>query len=195
VAVADVPRRREGLEAIVAGLAADGMPVASWRAVAAEPQIVSRFDHLVALDPPPGGRSDPLLGGGPRAHLAWGPAEAAFALLVWRAELEVRPALVETYRTLRDLPDAPSPEAVEAVLRGPGRYPRAPETCATLLLVLADLALVDFDVGSRSFRVLDAPRTELARSATYRACQSRLAAIERALAGELDRPAAGARAA
>jgi single-stranded-DNA-specific exonuclease len=195
VAVADVPRRREGLEAIVAGLAPDGMPVASWRAIATEPQIVSRFDHLVALDPPPGGVSDPLLGLGPRPHLAWGPAEAEFALLVWRAELELRPALVETYRALRELPDAPAPEAVEAALRGPGRYPRAPETCAPLLLVLAELALVDFDVESRSCRVLEAPRTELARSAAYGACHSRLAAIERTLAGELDRPAAGARAA
>jgi single-stranded-DNA-specific exonuclease len=189
VAVADVPRRREGLEAVVAGLAPDGLPVASWARIAADPELVSGFDHLIALDPPPGGVADHVLQAVPRAHLAWGPAEAEFALLVWRTELQLRPALIETYRALRELREPPLPAALEATLRGGGRYPRTPETCARLLLVLAELALLDFDIDSRSCRVLDAPRTELARSRTYRTCQARLTAIERALAGELDRPA------
>ena len=187
-AVADVPRRREGLEAVVAGLAPDGLAVASWGAVAAEPALAAGFDHLVALDPPPGGVTDPLLQTVPRAHLAWGPAEAEFALLVWRAELELRPALVETYRAIRELPN-PRSQMLEAALRGPGRYPRTPETCARVLLVLAELALIEFDVESRSCRVLRAPRTDLGRSRIYRACQARLTAIERALEAELDRPA------
>src|ERR687896_293940 len=51
VAVADVPRRREGLEAIVAGLAPDGMPVASWGAIAADPALVDSFRALRALAP------------------------------------------------------------------------------------------------------------------------------------------------
>jgi single-stranded-DNA-specific exonuclease len=189
VAVADVPRRREGLEAVVAGLAPDGLPVASWAPIAADPELVSGFDHLLALDPPPGGVADHLLQAVPRAHLAWGPAEAEFALLVWRTELQLRPALIETYRALREPREPPLPATLEATLRGGGRYPRTPETCARLLLVLAELALLDFDIDSRSCRVLDAPRTELARSRTYRTCQARLTAIERALAGELDRPA------
>ena len=188
VVVADVPRRREGLEAVVAGLAPEGLAVASWGAVAGEPAVAAGFDHLVALDPPPGGVADPLLQAAPRAHLAWGPAEAAFALLVWRAELELRPALVEAYRAVRGLRD-PRSQMLEAALRGRGRYARTPETCARVVLVLAELGLIEFDVESRSCRVLDAPRTELGRSPIYRACQARLTAIERALAGELDRPA------
>jgi single-stranded-DNA-specific exonuclease len=195
VAVADVPRRREGLEAIVAGLAADGMPVASWGTIAGEPDLVWEFEHLVALDPPPGGLSDPLVAAGPQAHLAWGPAEAEFALLVWRSELELRPALAEIYRALRGLPEQSPPDALETALRGRGRYGRTPETAARVLRVLTELALVDFDIESRSCRVLNAPPTELTRSAVYRACQARLASIERALAGELDRPAARAQAA
>jgi hypothetical protein len=42
--------------------------------------------------------------------------------------------------------------------------------------------------------MLDAPRTDLERSTTFRACAERLAAIERALGAELER-AAPARAA
>ena len=59
VAVADVPRRRAGLEAVVAGLSDGPMPVSSWGALAAHPSLVERFGHLVALDPPPGGVSTP----------------------------------------------------------------------------------------------------------------------------------------
>ena len=104
VAVADVERRRHGLEEIVAGLAPDGMAVASWSAIEADPRLAAAHDHLVALDPPPGGTADPLLRAGARAHLAWGPAEAEFALQVWRAELDLRPALASAYRMLRELP-------------------------------------------------------------------------------------------
>jgi hypothetical protein len=171
------------------------MPVASWETIAAEPELVWEFEHLVALDPPPGGVSDPLLRRRPRAHLAWGPAEAEFALLVWRAELELRPVLTESYRALRGLPPDPSPEALEAALRGEGRYPCTPEACARVLHILAELGLLEFDIDSRSCRVLDAPRTELGRSTLYRACQARLAAIERALGGEVSPATSRARAA
>jgi len=191
VAVADVPRRRKGLEEAVAGLAPDGMPVASWSAIAAQPTLVSGFDHLVALDPPPGGLNDPLLWVGSQAHLAWGLAEAEFALLVWRAELGLRPVLTETYRALRGQPPGAAPDDLETALRGAGRYPRTAESCARLLRVLEELALVEFDAESRSCRVLDAARTDLKHSPAYRACAARLVAIERALRLEL---AAAARA-
>ncbi|MCP5996032.1 hypothetical protein NL385_28240, partial [Klebsiella pneumoniae] len=39
VAVADVPRRRAGLEAVVAGLADGPMAVVSWAALAADPDV------------------------------------------------------------------------------------------------------------------------------------------------------------
>ena len=53
--VADVPRRRAGLEQLVAGLgarAADGGR-RPGRAIAADPALARRPRHLVALDPPP----------------------------------------------------------------------------------------------------------------------------------------------
>jgi single-stranded-DNA-specific exonuclease len=190
VAVADVPRRRQGLEDIVAGLAPGGMAVASWAAVAADPDLAPSADHLVALDPPPGGRADPLLRTGPRAHLAWGPAEAEFALCVHRAELDLRPALADAYRALRALSAEATPEDVERALAGTGRYPRTPESCARLLAVLDELELVELALDRRSCRVREGVRADLTRSSAFRASTQRLAAIERALAAELPQRAA-----
>ena len=63
--------------------------------------------HLVALDPPAAGRTGrSAAGSGAQwAHLAWGPAEAEFALAAWGAELDLRPAL---YGDLPRAPRAPS---------------------------------------------------------------------------------------
>ena len=185
VAVADVERRRRGLEEIVAGLAPDGMAVASWSAIAADPGLAAAHDHLVALDPPPGGVADPLLRLGVRAHMAWGPAEAEFALHVWRAELDLRPALASVYRSLRELaPDADA-TALQQALTGSGRYPRAPAACARLIGVLTELALIELTLDPPSCRVLHAERANLDSSPAYRTCVERLGAIERALGPEL----------
>jgi hypothetical protein len=185
VAVADVERRRRGLEEIVAGLAPDGMAVASWSAIAADPGLVTAHDHLVALDPPPGGVADPLLRLGARAHMAWGPAEAEFALHVWRAELDMRPALASVYRNLRELPSDASAAELQEALTGPGRYPRAPAACARLIGVLTELALIELTLDPPSCRVLQADRANLDSSPAYRASVERLGEIERALAAEL----------
>ena len=187
VAVADVPRRRAGLEAVVAGLSERPMSVTSWGALASGPQLADGFDHVVALDPPPGGMGDPLLRSVPRAHLAWGPAEAEFALTAWRAELDLRPQLTDVYRALRALPSGAPAAELEAALRGSGRYPRSARACARLARVLTELELIQLDAPGRSCRVLDAARSELERSATYRAACDELAATERALAPELPR--------
>ncbi len=185
VVVADIERRRRGLEEIVAGLAPDGMAVASWTAIAADPGLASAHDHLVALDPPPGGVADPLLRLGVRAHMAWGPAEVEFALHVWRAELDLRPALASVYRSLRELPPEAGAAALQEALRGQGRYPRAPAACAQVIGVLTELALIELSLDPPSCRVLQAERANLDSSPAYRASLERLSAIERALAAEL----------
>jgi hypothetical protein len=185
VAVADVARRREGLEAVVAGLAADALSVVAWGSLEADGGLLHGFDHLVALDPPPLGARDPLLGLGPRAHLAWGPAEAEFALCVWRDELDLRPALTEVYRALRELPAGAGPDALEAALGGSRTHPRSPEACARLLAVLSELELAEVRPEERSCRVLEAGRVDLERSPTHRRARERLAAVEAALAAEL----------
>jgi hypothetical protein len=186
-----VPRRQAGLEAIVAGLAPEGLAVAAWTTLASDPALAASVDHLVALDPPPGGRTDPLLRCAARAHLAWGPAEAEFALMVWRAELDLRAALGALYRTLRGLgPDA-GEQALQAALCGDGRYPHSPEHCARLLQVLTELQLVELDLSAPACRVVEtAARADLERSASFRSARGWLAAIELALTPEMGaRPA------
>jgi single-stranded-DNA-specific exonuclease len=185
VAVADVPRRREGLEAIVAGLADEGLSVVSWAAVEASPGLVDGFEHVVALDPPPLGGADPLLAIAPRAHLAWGPAEAEFALQVWRDELDLRPALAEVFRALRDLPADAGRPVIEAALSGSRAHPRRPESGARLLAVLSELGLADVRLEEGSCRLIEGARADLERSPTYRLASERLVAIEGALAAEL----------
>jgi hypothetical protein len=194
VAVADLPRRRAGLEAVVAGLCAEPMPVVSWAALAARPELARGFEHLVALDPPPAGAGDPLLGVTRRAHLAWGPAEAEFAMVAYRAALDLRPQLTEVYRALRELPPEARAAELEGALRGSGRYPRAASACARLLRILTELGLIELDLAAPSCRTLDSVRSELELSATYRATRDQLAAAEHALAPELPRalPAAAA---
>jgi single-stranded-DNA-specific exonuclease len=187
VVVADVARRRVGLEQIVAGLAPEAMPVASWQAVGADPSLARAFDHLVALDPPPRGAGDPLLRIGPRAHIAWGPPEAEFALLVYRAQLDLRPALTQAYRALRALGSRPTADELEAALRGSVDHPRTPELCARLVGVLEELGLIEFAVEPPACRLIDATRRDLAESALFVTCKERLGAIERALSAERER--------
>ena len=158
VAVADVPRRRAGLEAVVAGLRRPDADRRPGRPRHRARSSRAGAGHLVALDPPPRGIRDPLLNLAPRAHLAWGPAEAEFAIAAYRTALDLRPQLAGVYRALRELgPDAP-PEAVVAAARGGGRYPRPIEVCARLLTVLTELGLIELDLEAPSCRVIEASR-------------------------------------
>jgi hypothetical protein len=191
VAVADIPRRRGGLEAVVAALSDGPMPVVSWAVLAARPELAGGFEHLVALDPPPGGLADPLLNATPRAHLVWGPAEAEFAITAYRATLDLRPQLAELYRALRELPSGSEPRRLEAALRGSGRYPRTAAACARLLRVLTELGLIELDLEARTCRVLEAVQSKLERSPAWRAAGAELELIEQALAPELHRMRSG----
>jgi single-stranded-DNA-specific exonuclease len=193
VAVADVPRRREGLEAVVAALANAPMPVVSWEALAARPELAEGYAHLVALDPPPRGIADPVLNLAPRTHLAWGPAEAEFALAAYRAALDLRPQLTDVYRALRELPPDSGQAALEAALRGSGRYPRTATVCARLCKVLTELRLIELDLEAPSWRIVEGVKSDLELSPAYRATRAALEEVEQALSPEL--PAAAPAAA
>ena len=189
VAVADIARRRASLESLIAGLAPAGLPVVSWSALETDPGLCAGFEHLVALDPPPGGSHDPLLCSAPFGHLAWGPAEVEFALAVWRSELDLRPALAAAWRELGELRQGDQTEAIAAALRGGARYPRSAACCGRMLRILRELALLEYssraEGGPACCLLTTGQRTDLERSATYRWCRERLLAVERAL--DIDR--------
>ncbi len=175
---ADVARRRAGLEELVAGMAPGGcLDAVSLDALARTPGLAASYTHLVALDPPPAAGGRDLLAATPASgfvHLAWGAPEAEFALAVWRAGLDLRPALISVYRSLREAGGCRGAD-LERLLRGDGSYPRAAATCARIVRVLLELELVEVEEGSEPLlRVTDSPRTELDRSAAYRAYARRL---------------------
>jgi single-stranded-DNA-specific exonuclease len=188
VLCADVSRRREGLETLVAGITArvrtgdgpacEGLALASWDELAAAPEIAAPYEHVVALDPPvwPGGEA--LIAGSPGpeaafAHLAWGAEEVEFALTVARRSLDMREELVAVYTDLRAAGPAAGAQ-LEAVLRGSGAHPRSPAHAARLVRVLSEVGLVAVEPGP-SCRMLVAHRTELERSPTYMAALERYA--------------------
>jgi len=210
VICADVRRRRDGLERLVAGSARCGgtteqdvigsegarLAVMSWDTLAAAPTVASRFDHLLALDPPPSLSGEALLAAAPArrgagfAHLGWGAAEAEFALAVVEEQLELRPPLTDLYRALRALSPSQQPLSGE-LLRG-ASYPRSPLLCARLVRVLTELGLLSYRPSDRAYQLLDSPPTSLERSPTFVACGELLHEAKRYLReAALPRPGAG----
>ena len=176
--VADVARRRAALEALVAGMAAwtrcavDLVGRARRRAGGRSPAL----DHLLALDPPPVPEGLDVLP--PRSaarwrlvhDLAWGEPERDFALAHWRAQLDLRPPLVELWRALAAPAtlDGDAPRA-RAARRGPAPARRRVSAAgSSACSASSDLARWDAGAGAeRSSRADAAARpTSSARRAT-----------------------------
>ena len=182
IVCADVARRRTSLERV---LGPPGATLVSWSSLAADPALARPFEHLVALDPPPAAAGEGLLAsapGGGMAHQAWGEPEVAFALAAAQAELDLRPALTELYRALRESAES-SGEDLRALLVGAGSYPRTAVLCARLVRVFTELGLVEY--GERRCRVVAGARAELERSPTYIHCQEQLTLARRYLSAAM----------
>jgi hypothetical protein len=182
VVCADVSRRRDAVGRVVGGLG--DAALVSWQTLSARPELAERFPHVVALDPPLSPAGMELLRGAPRAgfaHLAWGEPEIEFALAHAGAELDLRPALAEVYRGLRDADGSAEGARLEALLAGSGTHPRSPAMAARMLTVLRELGLASYGAGRCT--LLGADRVELAGSPTYPAGQARLETARRYLAG------------
>jgi len=187
VACADGARRRESLERVLARLAGpEGLHAVTWEALGRRPELAAPFAHIVAADPAPL-PAPPSLGGEGFLHLVWGDPEIEFALGVAAHALDLRTPLTALYRELRDSPcEGP---ALERALGGDGRHPRRPEHAALLVRVLGELGLARYEPGARACTLLDAQRTSLERSPTYRDCLRRLASVRARLDADRRRPA------
>jgi single-stranded-DNA-specific exonuclease len=170
---ADVGRRHDGLASRVGGFA-----LCSHAALARAPRLADAFDHLVVLDPPACREDDARLraraaaAGGGWVHLTWGDAELRFAQQIHESEYDVRTALVPFYRALRRLGRADG-EELGRLLRGDGPHGRTASLAARLIGVLEELGLVSLDRDLPALAVASTERTELERSAIFRAATAR----------------------
>ena len=168
---AHAPHRARALRSRVGGFA-----VASWAALEDDPRLAAPFTHVVAVDPPTRPPFDHPSGSG-WTHLAWGKPELEFALHIHEWDFALRDPLTALYRALRELGTAAG-EACETVLRGEGPQPRSAALAGRLVRVLAELGLVDVQIGDPTNPALTAvqspERTSLERSPAYRAYQRRL---------------------
>jgi single-stranded-DNA-specific exonuclease len=168
--VADVPRRIRGLAERCGGFA-----LCSHAALGRAPELMSAFEHVVALDPPAHPDEDACLrhgAPGTWAHLTWGAAELRFSQQIHESEHDLRAVLVPLYRALRDRGGAAG-EELEVLLRGDGPHGRSLAQAARLVAILTELGLVSLDRDLQALTVLDAERTALERSPTFRATMQR----------------------
>jgi single-stranded-DNA-specific exonuclease len=182
VVCADVSRRREALGHVMGGLG--DAALISWQTLTPRPALAEQFPHVLALDPPLTAAGMEVLRGAPSAgfvHLAWGEQEVDFALAHAQAELDLRPALAELYRAVRNEEGSADGPQLEALLAGSGTHPRSPAMAARMLTVLRELGLASYAEG-RCALASGADRVELQRSPTYVACQELLAGARSYLA-------------
>jgi single-stranded-DNA-specific exonuclease len=171
VACADARRRRAHLDGRLGGFA-----LVAWHALERDPALLAGYAHVLALDPPVADSQAALVD--ERFTWAWGEAEASYALRAHEAGYDLRPAAAAVYRALR------GGSLQDAVVAAP-----SPAAAGRALRVLDELGLAR--VGGRRAELIPAGRTELERSAAFRAYTTRLAEGRARLAP----PARAARAA
>jgi single-stranded-DNA-specific exonuclease len=165
--------------AAAAGQALDGdrgLLLADWAALARQPGLARRFEHVVLVDPPPFPCLEALAARGEGyVHVAWGDAELDFALKAHEAEWRLRPMLASVFRSLceggGDVRDRP----LAVLLAGTAPHPRTAEQAGRCVRVLTELGLVAWgrDHAGGTLRVVSSEQTELERSSAYVAYDAR----------------------
>ena len=171
------------------GRAAAGLALTDFGALEREPELAAAFEHVVLVDPPAGELDElraqlPCSGAGPGfLHVLWTEAEQEFAARVVAEQWPTREGVAATYRALRQTGDARGRRLREA-LSGGGSYPLCPEAAARRFRVLRELGLVQGspEAGEGVVRVVSSVRTDLQRSAAFRAYSERLSEAQRFLA-------------
>lgn len=187
---ADALRREATLRRTLAGLLPQAEPGATsnlhiicWDELARCPELGLRFEHLVAVDPPPLSDGTELLetisgpGGEAFYHLAFGPGEVEFAELVFASQLDLRKPLIEVFRSLRSACHLTGSE-LRAALEGNDSYRRSEGVCGRIVRVLCELGLGSYTPsqadGGPALSFVSSLETDLSNSSAYRAYQERL---------------------
>ena len=158
---------------------AAGLVLTDWTALALRPESARSFRHLVLIDPPPSqaleGLATAAASPGAYLHLCWGAAELELTERLLSRDLELRGAVAEIWRGLREAGGEVRGAALREVLEGDAGYPRAPEVAARCLRVLAEVDLAEWtgDRVAGSLRVLSSEKTDLGRSRAYGGCLAR----------------------
>jgi single-stranded-DNA-specific exonuclease len=171
------------------GRAAAGLALTDFGALEREPALASAFEHVVLVDPPRSELEELLAGcpcpeGGPGfLHVVWTEAEREFATRALGEQWATREGVAATYRSLRQTGDARG-RRLRETLAGSGGHPLCPEAAARRFRVLRELGLLQGspEGGDGIVRVVSSVRTDLQRSAAFRAYSARLSEAQRYLA-------------
>jgi single-stranded-DNA-specific exonuclease len=154
VAIASGRLAEDSSRAAVADVAeaGGGVLLADWAALASDPSMAARFEHVVIVDPAPFPHLERVASAGRGfLHLAWGDAEVQLALRVHREDWPDRSAAVDLYRSLRSgIVEGPADDdslgvaLLRRALHGPGQDPRSPEVGARRLRLLEELGAVQW---------------------------------------------------
>lgn len=169
------------------GRAEAGLALTDFGALEREPELARAFEHVVLVDPPRN-ELDEMRAGLPGAgdpgflHRLWTEAEQEFASKAAAEQWPTREGVAATYRALRQTGDARGCRLREA-LAGTGGHPLCPEACARRFRVLRELGLLQGapEGGEGVVRVVSSVRTDLQRSAAFRAYSERLSEAQQYL--------------
>jgi single-stranded-DNA-specific exonuclease len=171
------------------GKAEAGLAVADYAALERAPELVCAFEHVVLVDPPRTALEEivsaaPCEESGPGfLHVLWSDAEREFAARALAEQWPGREAVATSFRALQERSEAGGAELREA-LAGGGNHPLCPEACARRFRVLGELGLLQGapEGGAGVVRVVSSEKTELQRSAAFRAYAERLSETQQFLA-------------
>jgi hypothetical protein len=168
--------------------AESGLALADYAALERKPQLAAAFEHVVLVDPPRGEGDEVRVGlacgeDGGFLHAPWTEAELEFAGQALDEQWATREGVAATYRALRRTGDAKGRRLREA-LSGAGNHPLCPEASARRFRVLRELGLLQGspEGGAGVVRVVSSVRTDLQRSAAFRAYSDRLSEAQQSLA-------------
>jgi single-stranded-DNA-specific exonuclease len=166
--------------------AGSGLALTDYAALERRPELAEAFEHVVLVDPPRS-EEDQLRAGsacGERGflHVPWTEAEVEFAGQALAEQWATREGVAATYRALRQTGDARGKRLREA-LAGSSSRPLCPEASARRFRVLRELGLLQGSPqgGAGVVRVVSSVRTDLQRSAAFRAYSDQLSEAQRFL--------------